>query len=240
MNIKAMINIGFENINPTPKLPIELTNPALSSYTWKSRAKLVIQFKSFVKISLRKIQKGRCCFCRRQLSDSNDVDIEHFLEKSVATHLIFEVKNLALSCSTCNTNKNVSFLRMSGRLSMLRTKKSGTKVSVQQCIGLLGSFNSAAPIHLQSYRWVHPHFDKYSEHICIHKGWIFMWLSEKGHRTVKGLKLNNLGEIERRARQERLLSKTNPISLMIGLLAEMDRVSAAEIIKDVVCLLKKN
>jgi uncharacterized protein (TIGR02646 family) len=233
-----MINVGYEKIDPTPTLPIGITPSSLKNCKWESKSKAALKFKSQIKVELRRLQIGRCCFCRRHLFDDNSVDIEHFLEKS-ATLLNFEIQNLALSCKTCNGNKNSIFLKICGYLSRKATKRTGIKTEVQQCVALLGQYNPMLPLANQSYRWVHPHFDTYTDHISIHKSWIFKWKTGKGRSTVIGLKLNSIGQLERRSAQERLASKSG-LALIVAMLHEADNIKKAEIIKLVVENLNSN
>jgi hypothetical protein len=80
-----------------------------------------------------------------------------------------------------------------------------------------------------AYRWIHPHFDNFSEHVTIQRGWVFAWKSAKGLRTIRGMKLNALAQIERRALAERLAARHGPLSLLIGGVAELNHASARDV-----------
>lgn len=49
-------------------------------------------------------QKERCCYCQRSIRGECKMvlDIEHILPKSIFSHCIFDLPNLAVSCRRCN------------------------------------------------------------------------------------------------------------------------------------------
>ncbi len=225
------MHIGYERIHPTPSYPAGLTAASLAIFAWTSRAKVVVNFKTALKDALRATQQGRCCYCRRALSDPMTTDLEHFVEKTVHPWLAFEIQNLALSCRTCNSKKNETFLRLSSHLSRSSRAAAKASVKVQRCPTLVAPLAPMAPLPTVSaaYRWVHPHFDNFSEHVTIQKGWVFAWKSTKGLRTIRGMKLNALAQIERRALAERLAARSGPLSLLIGAVAELNHASASDV-----------
>ena len=80
-----------------------------------------------------------------------------------------------------------------------------------------------------SYRWVHPHADRYSEHIEIERGWVFHGKTRKGKRTIRAVDLNALAVIEQRALSERLRSRKSRLSLAVAALAELNQHRARRI-----------
>lgn len=224
------IDIGFEYIHPTPVYPAGRTSASYITYSWASQANQVTAFKQQLKDTLRLVQRGRCCFCRRPLADPMVTDLEHFIEKSAYPQFSFEITNLALSCRVCNSKKNTTFLRLHSSLNN-RASRSGGNRTTYRCPTLAPHMAplTALPSTAASYRWVHPHFDIYSDHLVIQKGWIFQWRTNKGLRTIRGLELNALAQLERRALAERIARGGGPLSWAFAALAELNNASAPQI-----------
>lgn len=227
-----MIRVGFERIAPTPTYPSNAPLASLRGYAWDSGAMVVNAFKTHLKTNLRTLQSGRCCYCRRHLGDTRDTHLEHFLEKSTYPGFRFEIVNLGLSCSTCNGNKLVAFQRISRLVQKRKTRTTGLPCTKTTAPAVLGTHNAGLP-PLTAYRWVHPHHDTYTDHIRIRKSWVYAPHSRKGFRTIRGLKLNVLGELERRARRERLTSKGGAIAILFGAIAESNTTSATDLFADI-------
>lgn len=221
------MNIGFESIAPTPSYPHGLNAAALADYAWTSTAGNVVKFKRSLKAQLRTLQSGRCCYCRRMLpADTMATDIEHFVEKAAYPHLTFEVVNLAISCKTCNSKKNKSYLRLCDRLTRKASKAAGVRTRIVCCptVRIGPSLANGA-----DYRWVHPHLDTFSDHIALKRSWIYMPRTTKGFRSIQGMELNALASLEHRAASERLASRKGSLSFTIGVIAEMDKLTASAI-----------
>jgi hypothetical protein len=223
-----MIDPGFENIIPTPPLPPGVTSAQLASLRRKSKAAAAKAFRTHIKTELRLAQRARCCHCRRPLGLVPDTDIEHLVERAVVAHFDYAIQNLAISCSFCNGAKNDSFMALSKRIHSGDPLRPWTAPAV----GVALAVGCPLPTAPADYRWVHPHFDAFSDHIVIHKGWIYEWLTGKGRRSVRGLRLNEVFNIERRLRQERLMGRRGPLSLIVGVVAELDRATAVQVIAD--------
>lgn len=220
------MKLGYEGINPTPPYPSGIDIKKLSKFKWDSKSQAVLTFKEILKEDLWRIQMGRCCYCRRFLYEKTVTHLEHFVEKTVYPTFTFEIKNLALSCAVCNSQKNKKFLRLNGFLKK-RAKKTGT-VAMSYCPALSPAVlvGIVLPTIATHYRWVHPHLDLYSQHISIQKSWIFRGITRKGFRTVNGLNLNALALIEQRAMQDRFASRGGPLSFLVGFLAELNQNKA--------------
>jgi hypothetical protein len=175
------------------------------------------------------------------LSDPMTTDLEHFIEKAVHPWLTFEIQNLALSCRTCNSKKNELFLRLFSRLSRSASAAAGAPVKVQRCLTLVAPLAPLAPLPTASaaYRWVHPHFDNFSAHVTIQKGWVFTWRSAKGFRTISGMQLNALAQIERRALAERMAARGGPLSMLLGAVAELNHASARDVCAGIAAELRR-
>jgi uncharacterized protein (TIGR02646 family) len=235
------IDPGFEKIDPTPDMPAGAVAVQLLNYSWESRATPVAAFKAGLKGDLRISQLGRCCYCRRHLADPQVTHLEHFIEKSAFPEFRFEIPNLGLSCAVCNTQKLKVFIAFSQLLKQRvgAGKMNDPGVKVSQVLRSLAPVPNALPTLSDDYRWVHPHYDEYSVHICIERGWIFSWRSPKGRRTIKGLQLNALAQLETRALQERLDARRGVLSVMIGAAAELSYSQFTDVCKAVASTLRR-
>lgn len=74
-----------------------------------------------------------------------------------------------------------------------------------------------------------PYVHNYSDHIVLSHGWVFTGRSPTGRRTVRGLRLNDLQEVERRALNERLESRGGLLSMLVATLAELDHHRAGDV-----------
>ncbi|WP_323923947.1 HNH endonuclease family protein [Aeromonas veronii] len=224
------MNTGFEKIFPTP-IVLAQTLVALNSYTWNSGANVVINFKGNLKVALRKAQCGRCCFCRRQLYDDYATHLEHFLDKESFNEYRFEVFNLALSCGTCNGKKNGTFSTWSKNNRRAVANFIGPTTPSRLSPFLNGplSPNAQYPNQPAAFSWVHPHFHLYSEHISISRGWVFKYLTNEGKNTIDGVKLNDVGEIERRALAEKLENRGSRLSKLVCAMSELEFHRASDV-----------
>jgi 5-methylcytosine-specific restriction endonuclease McrA len=220
------MNIGFECINPVPQYPAGITQALLNAFPWNSRKQIVTSFKLELKASLRTVQHGRCCFCRRLLYDDYAAHLEHFVDQSTHPDHRYEIRNLALSCGTCNVKKNGYFSTWVARYRRLTKNPGATRTPV-----LSIHLNPGAhfPINSAEFRWVNPYVHKYSDHIVLAHGWVFIGRSATGQRTVRGLRLNELEEVERRALTERLEMRGGLLSMLVASLAELDQHRARDI-----------
>ncbi|OFA05654.1 HNH endonuclease [Duganella sp. HH101] len=140
--------------------------------------------KEHLKTELRRLQRDRCCYCRRPLRfDKGPVEIEHVVSKAAGgayAHFTFVLKNLALSCKDCNNGK--------GQKAVLRAQLPP---------------NSRYPTSAATFLWVHPHFHDYSDHILIHDAWVYEAKggSPEGDAVIGKCKLALLSGIERANRR---------------------------------------
>lgn len=110
-------------------------------------------------------QDNRCCYCAEQwLTEHGRVwDLEHIVPKAVHPEFMFESRNLAVACPDCNNAK--------------RDEETLTDPTV-----------TAYPSSAASFVVVHPHFDRWEDHISK-SGLVFSPISNKGTWTVKHCKL---------------------------------------------------
>lgn len=220
------MNIGFEYIDPEPTFPPGLSQADFNRLKWSSQSKVAIEFKTSLKIDLREAQRGRCCFCRRFLFDDYATHIEHFIDKDSFPEYTFSIRNLALSCGTCNFKKNGYFRKWMKRTtapSLAVTPHCSPVTNVPLPPG------SAYPSDAKNFRWVNPYTHSYSEHIELVRGWMFRGLSREGRRTIRWLKLNEIGEIERRALAERMEGRGGILSMMVHAISELSHHRAKHI-----------
>ena len=234
-----MINIGFERIEPVPNYPDGTSAATLSGLTWSSGTNQVSSFKVGIKKALRKSQFARCCFCRRLMYHDYATHIEHFVDKGGYPAYTFEIRNLALSCGTCNTNKNGYFSTWAKRFSkryMIRGIPYNAYCHVLKN-QILGNVNF--PTSSAEFRWVNPYVHNYSEHIEIKKGWFFHGKTPEGKRTIRGVKLNDVGVVEKRALSERLEARGGKLSMLVGALGELEQHRARDVVEVVVAAIKR-
>ncbi|MBM0212202.1 hypothetical protein ALQ72_01484 [Pseudomonas syringae pv. maculicola] len=226
-----MINIGFEQIHPIPVLPDGIVVADLLGLEWDSKGNAAKAFKGALKPLLRKAQKAKCSLCRRMLYDDYAVHLEHFIEKNIHGDYTFEVRNLSLSCGTCNSKKQGYNKTLNGLIGKRAKRKALEAEKHSPVLAVKIPANAPLPTTPESYRWVHPYFDQYSDNIEIQKGWIFIGKSRKGIRTIRSVKLNALAQIERRALMERLEARTGRLSMLVGASAELNNHRAGHILQ---------
>ncbi len=123
----------------------------------------------------RKEQKGICSYCKEvvSLTSTNNCHIEHIAPKSLHLKFIFTPKNLCVVCADCNEIKRN-----------------------QETIGEIPETLHKASARIQyptsssAFKIVHPHFDKYDEHIMIINGYYIDKGSKKGNFTIGACNLN--------------------------------------------------
>lgn len=223
------MNLGFELISPTPTYPAGVTAASFNAVAWTSKANAVVAFKEYVWEALYNAQVGRCCFCRRTMMDKTGAHLEHFVDKGQYASFTFEIRNLALSCPTCNVRKNGRFLALAGKLKR-EAKRSG-RMFVPRCPVLTNELVPGTPFPTRSidFRWVNPHVDTYSTHIGWSRGWVFHGKTKKGLRTIRGVRLNELYALEKRVLSSKLTTKSGLLSLAVGVIAELNTHTARDV-----------
>ena len=152
-------------------------------YDWKNSNFSWLKVLLHERLRLR--QKDRCCYCRRVLVfDKGHVELDHIVDKGsnkgAYARFTFEIRNLALACKDCNNNK-------------------GTKTVLSSVLLAAAPY----PKKASAFVWVHPHIHKYSEHIIIHKGWVYEAKdgSPAGCAVITKCMLDKLNGKERANRQ---------------------------------------
>ncbi|WP_150124270.1 HNH endonuclease [Cupriavidus nantongensis] len=233
------MNIGFDRIVPTLGYPAGTTAAALVGLTWESRAKVAIEFRAGLKIALRTAQLGRCCFCRRHLYDDYATHLEHFVDKATFPQFAYEIRNLALSCGTCNIRKNAYFLSWNRRYRFMTRTFVGPAPARCPVLSIALTSGDAFPVAPANFSWVNPHFHNYSQHILLVRGWVFEGQSPEGRRTIRSLKLNDVGQIERRALAERLEARGGALSMLVGAISVLDQHRANDVKDAIIKVLRR-
>ncbi|MEO2268130.1 HNH endonuclease [Pseudoalteromonas sp. YIC-656] len=126
--------------------------------------------RSNIRKHYREEQKGACCYCKSNLSHTGpgNCEIEHIAPRSRYKNFIFEPKNLAVSCQDCNRAKS----------DVDTIKPSSNKKPRKRY-----------PIASNSFYIVHPHIDRYADHIK-NDGDFYIPETDKGRFTVSACKLD--------------------------------------------------
>lgn len=222
------MNIGFERIVPTPAYPVGTSAAKLKGKLWSSQAKVAKNFRDGLKISLRAAQGGLCCYCRRYLYDDYAVHIEHFVDKDSYPGYSYEIRNLALSCGTCNIKKNGYFSSLQARHRSLFFGYVGPRLPTVPTVKGRLPPSSPFPTQGSAFRWVSPHYHDYSQHIELVSTWVFRGVSAEGWRTIRGCKLNDLAKVEMRAYTERLHRQSGGLSDLVTDIESLSQEQATQ------------
>lgn len=122
-------------------------NVSESSSLTKPEKALVAKFKQKVKRHLYHAgQGGFCCYCGYTLDEHQaSFDAEHCISKDGRSALVFATRNLALSCKPCNGRKGIVRVRVFPLDDEIDAVSEGS----------------------DKYRVVHPHFDKWADHLSF-------------------------------------------------------------------------
>ena len=133
----------------------------------KELEKDIERIKKKIKEHYIKIQKYRCCYCWHVYHTTHKLIwwTDHIIPKSDNKLLMFEPKNLCVSCPDCNNKKNDQKVLKDGIPNTLSLKS-------------------------DDYIIIHPHLDKYKEHIYT-DGKLYLPInkSSKAIKTIEICKL---------------------------------------------------
>lgn len=170
-------------------------------------------------------QKGQCAYCRRRIkAEAGHVEIDHILPKSAKgdaerstsnaeldryctlgyPQFTFEVRNLILTCKRCN-NKKGNY-----------DSRGDRSIPAHPVYAMVSDY----------YIWVHPYMDRYSDHIRLHKGLIYVPFngSIKGNALIRTCKLDSVAAVEALARDLAAKSSRDYIRAITKLIGEVDEV----------------
>lgn len=133
-------------------------------------------YKERVREHYRKQQNQKCVYCRMDVSLATSyIHIEHIVPKSLHPEWMYEPLNLCVACANCNSAKNNQEVLSDKNTKSLPTDSSG-------------------------YLIIHPHFDRYFEHIEIVDGLLYKGLTPKGVKTIELGNLTRIGLLTERAK----------------------------------------
>lgn len=169
------INLSQEEYEHLQKLASDHVGNAWDRFSNQSPLtdedkKLVAKFSDNLKSYLYyTAQNPYCCYCGEQLRENkSEYHLDHIIAKNGRTKAVFHLRNLALSCSTCNSHK---------------ADKSVTN-----------SDPDPDEIYLESkmYKISHPHFDIWSKNLRRDKYGRILGTNIKGTETIALCKLHLL------------------------------------------------
>lgn len=149
-----------------------------------------------------------CCYCSKNFYGEFKlvIDIEHILPKSIFYEQKFDIDNLSIACKRCNMQikkDNIDFLDLEfieiANFFKFQKNESERIKFVSELNSELCLNNKLQYKKSKFYKFIHPNFDDYFEHIDIvelrKNNKIFKKyypLKEKGHYTYKYFKLEEL------------------------------------------------
>lgn len=139
------------------KLAIEeLANKGLESGDWNSKKTGITEFKDHMREHMYYEQNCRCAYCRTELPIACCfLQREHIVPKAPHPQWMFEPRNLCFACDKCNNFK--------GDEEVLRNR-----------------YAVAYPTDSKDFLIVNPFLDKYSDHIELKDGIIYIWENKEG------------------------------------------------------------
>lgn len=153
-------------LTETDNLAIDQASPNGINYKdWEKSclADLKVRIRTYYK----KKQNRRCAYCRTVVRESQaPAEVEHIVPKSKREEWMYKTFNMCYSCKLCNTNKGY-----------------------QKPI-LANENIEDLPHDSREYLLIHPHIDRYSEHIEIVGNILYKGISDKGKNTISICGLN--------------------------------------------------
>lgn len=118
--------------------------------------------KKEIKDYYKKKQNYTCSYCSQRIKVRHNAswDTEHIVPRKTHPQFMFEPKNLCVACKDCNTEK--------GDVNVLKNRARKTY-----------------PGKSSDFLIIHPHFDKYRDHIWILLENIYIARSKKGRYTIE-------------------------------------------------------
>ncbi len=171
----------------------ELTNKGLDSEDWNSQKAGITDFKDHMREYMYYEQNCRCAYCRIELPIACCfLQREHIIPKAPHPKWMFEPRNLCFACDRCNNFK--------GDEEVLRNQ-----------------YAVAYPTDSKDFLIVNPFLDKYSDHIELKDGIIYVGRTKKGRFTIDTCKLYRPDLALERAKER--MEKENPDSVRSQLLS---------------------
>lgn len=181
------------------KLAIEeLANKGLESGDWNSKKTGITEFKDHMREHMYYEQNCRCAYCRTELPIACCfLQRDHIVPKAPHPQWMFEPRNLCFACDKCNNFK--------GDKEVLRNR-----------------YVVAYPTDSKDFLIVNPFLDKYSDHIELKDGIIYIGKTKKGRFTIDTCKLFRVDlALERAKKKMELESPDNVCTQLLALLPSL-------------------
>lgn len=148
-------------------------NPLGQKNKWKD--KIYKPLKDRIRDYYYEQQNGTCSYCRLPINGGTDnIELEHIIDKNRRSDFTFEPLNLVLSCHNCNFNKKT------------------------QTVMSLCPPENVYPQDGYYFDIVHGHFDDYFANIEFRQNSFYHALTSKGEQTIKKCKLDRIKLAEQR------------------------------------------
>jgi len=156
-------------------IDILTANPIVNAKDWAK--KIYKPIKDRIRSYYRSLQNGTCSYCRLPINEGTDnLEIEHIIDKNRRIDFTFETLNLVVSCHKCNFNKSI-------------------KKVMNVCPPLATYPNNGSTFNI-----IHGHFDNYFDHIEFLADSTYHGLTNKGEFTIEKCKLDRIELAEQRER----------------------------------------
>jgi hypothetical protein len=195
-------------------IKMEYEKDDFCSLSWSAEHLKVIKQKIKDYYLSKGVQNNTCPYCKRDLNTQHGRcwDIEHIIPRSHAKYFMFEPYNLCLSCIDCNqakSNKDIT-------VGMLLDSKARVHY----------------PLESAKYKFIHPHFDNYEEHMIIIEEGLLYWA-----KTPKGEQTKTICSLDRFQKYVGITDHDSNARMIIALtnaaLAETDFDTKKKLITDV-------
>ncbi|WP_330442441.1 HNH endonuclease [Flavobacterium sp. C4GT6] len=132
----------------------------------------ITDIRSDIRDYYRTEQSGKCAYCNQLISlvSAGNAQVEHIVPKSKHLKFIIEPKNLCVICADCNEIKR--------NQEVLNDVPDITKKGIKRY-----------PRVSSSFKIIHPHFDKFTDHLLVINGY-YIDKTTKGGYTIVFCKLN--------------------------------------------------
>lgn len=136
-------------------------NPCSKNTDWELNCYLNV--KAHIRNHYSIIQEDKCCYCKISLRHGAYAEpIEHIVPRADVPEWMFTPKNLALSCSPCNTKK--------------KAKNTLTPIAVGR---------KKYPKRENGFLIFHPHFNRWDQHFVEFRKYFILPKSQKGRETCR-------------------------------------------------------
>lgn len=153
-------------------------NPLSTKIKWENN--IFKPIKDRIREYYYSIQNRTCAYCRLPIHGGTDnIEIEHIVDKNRRVDFTFESLNLVVSCHNCNFIKK-------------------TKRVFHNCPPV-----NTYPTDRLAFKIIHGHFDIYFDNIELRSGSIYHAITDKGDFTIEICGLDRLRLAEQREEEEK-------------------------------------